>query len=234
MRVQRRQQGRKRYLTQVDSRPACVPGAGVSHACSTVALRLLLSQLLGPVSFARYLLEEAAMMRNFGRLTALVVMTLSPAVLGADPAPGAWRGHEYTFSQHGFTTSYSCTGLAAKVRSLLRAAGAREDMKVVPLACGVPGNPSRSARVRVAFHTLAPAAAQTQGVPGVWRSVSIQRSHTRDLEAGDCELVDRFRKDLLPFFSTRNVLDRVRCLPHQNGRGAISLSFDVFVAARAD
>lgn len=158
---------------------------------------------------------------------------LGPRLGAAEAAPGAWRAHEFTFSQHGFTTSYSCTGLAAKVRSLLLATGARGDLKVVPLACGVPGNPNRSARVQVVFHTLAPTTARTTGVPGAWRAVSIQRSLARDIEAGDCELVDRFRKDLLPFFTTRNVIDRVRCVPHQNERGAIALSFQVFAEARS-
>lgn len=40
-------------------------------------------------------------------------------------APGLWQKQEYSFLFMGFTTTYSCDGLADKLKLLLIAAGAR-------------------------------------------------------------------------------------------------------------
>src|SRR5216684_2991796 len=47
----------------------------------------------------------------------------------ASTDPGVWQEHVYTFQFMGFTTTYSCDGLADKVKVLLLAAGARADSK---------------------------------------------------------------------------------------------------------
>ena len=45
----------------------------------------------------------------------------------AAPEQGVWQKHEYSFQYFGFTTTYSCDGLASKLRVLLIAAGARAE-----------------------------------------------------------------------------------------------------------
>ena len=50
-----------------------------------------------------------------------------PAAATADAPPGGagiWQKHEYSFVSMGFTSTYSCDGLADKLKRLLLAAGA--------------------------------------------------------------------------------------------------------------
>ena len=67
------------------------------------------------------------------------LLLLSTASLADDSAPsggpGTWQSHKYSFQFLGFTTTYSCDGLADKLRIVLLAAGARSDVKSVPGAC---------------------------------------------------------------------------------------------------
>jgi hypothetical protein len=73
--------------------------------------------------------------------------------------PGQWQQHDVTFTYSGFTSKYSCDGLADKVKLLLRAVGARADARVTSYGCSEPfGRPTEFPRVRLQFATLAPAA----------------------------------------------------------------------------
>src|SRR5580692_179583 len=90
------------------------------------------------------------------------------------PQPGTWQSHKYSFQFMGFTSTYSCDGLADKLRKLLLAAGARADVKSRPGACASGfGRPDKFARADLTFNTLAPAnAADGTTVSGAWRPVS--------------------------------------------------------------
>ena len=79
------------------------------------------------------------------------------------PAPppahvaGAWQEHKYSFQYMGFTSTYSCDGLADKLKVLLLAAGARADVKSQPGACASGyGRPDKFARADLTFYTLQP------------------------------------------------------------------------------
>jgi len=169
---------------------------------------------------------------------------LSSASFAADPAaapapiPGAWQKHQYAFAYMGFTSTYSCDGLADQLKRLLLAAGARADAKSQPGACGSPyGTPDKFARADLTFYTLAPLdngkPADEKPVNGVWRSVALAAHSPRGLQVGDCELVDQFRALVLPMFTTRNVVNQMTCIPHQESGTLIDLRFDVFAAAPA-
>lgn len=185
-------------------------------------------------------------MNTCWKLTALTGCALFPALLllsragAAEPAAvesGVWQKHEYSFTYMGFTSTYSCDGLADKIKLLLIAAGARPDAKSRPGACAAGfGRPDKFARADLTFYTLAPSGADstTSGikpVPGTWRAVSIADRSPRDLSIGDCELVEQFRNNVLPMFSTRNVDSHTTCVPHQNSGSSISLKFESFAAA---
>ena len=94
----------------------------------------------------------------------------------AASAPGTWQSHKYTFQFLGFTSTYSCDGLADKLKVLLLAAGARADVKSQPGACASGfGRPDKFARADLTFYTLAPAdpnAAASATVKGIWRPVT--------------------------------------------------------------
>lgn len=177
-------------------------------------------------------------------LTAIVGCALLPMLLStqglADDAvaraPGVWQKHQYSFAYMGFTSTYSCDGLADKLKLLLIAAGARQDVSSRAGACASGfGRPDKFARADLTFYTLAPgsngdASADGKPVDGSWRAVSIADRSPRDLHTGDCELVEQFRNSVLPMFSTRNVDNRTVCVPHQESGSNISLRFDAFAA----
>jgi len=148
---------------------------------------------------------------------------------------GVWQKHEYRFSFLGFTTTYSCDGLADKLKLLLLAAGARMDAKSQPAACTNGfGRPDRFASAYLTFYTLAAAGADhvadTGTVTGNWRVVKFMPRTPSQLGLGDCELIEQFRDRILPMFSTRNIDNRTSCVPHQLSGSDFSLTFDSFAA----
>ncbi len=154
------------------------------------------------------------------------------------PEPGVWQQHKYSFAFLGFTSTYSCDGLADKLKVLLIAAGARPDAKSTPGACAADyGRPDKFARADLSFYTLVPDSsdkgAAVQPVQGVWRSVDLQPHEPRELGIGDCELVEQFRDSVLPMFATRNVDSHTTCIPYEDSGSTLALKFDAFAAAPA-
>jgi hypothetical protein len=152
--------------------------------------------------------------------------------------PGTWAKHEYSFVYLGFTATYSCDGLADKLKLLLIAAGARPDSKAHAGACAQGyGSPDKFARADLTFYTLVPggsnAGSENKPVDGHWRAVSIAEHSPWDLRTGDCEVVEQFRNVVLPMFATRNLDDRTTCIPHQLSGSNISLRFETFAAVPA-
>ena len=158
---------------------------------------------------------------------------------------GVWQKHEYSFVFMGFTSTYSCDGLADKIRLLLISAGARPDAKSRPGACAAGfGRPDKFARAELTFYTLAPGNSSATGnssagepsapgspqVEGMWRPVVYADHSPRELRTGDCELIEQFRHNLLPMFATRNIDDRTTCIPNQESGSNISLRFESFAA----
>jgi hypothetical protein len=192
----------------------------------------------------------------------LIIGAPVPAFADAPaPAPahvaGAWQEHKYSFQYMGFTSTYSCDGLADKLKVLLLAAGARADVKSQPGACASGyGRPDKFARADLTFYTLQPleggavkdlgaaydahaanalpaAAAQAKPVVAIWRPVVFAPFSPQPLRVGDCELVDQFRHDVLPMFATRNVENGMTCIPHQESGSVINLKFESLSAAPA-
>jgi hypothetical protein len=162
---------------------------------------------------------------------AALLMSVASRADDAATAAGAaatWQNHRYSFQFLGFTTTYSCDGLADKLRKLLRAAGARADAKSQPGACAAGfGRPDKFARADLNFYTLAPADTGAAGtVTGIWRPVSFGYHSPPDLQLGDCELVEQFRTQVLPMFTTRNVINRTTCIPYQLSGSNIDLRFE--------
>jgi hypothetical protein len=154
------------------------------------------------------------------------------------PEPGIWQKHEYTFRFLGFTTAYSCDGLADQLKVLLIAAGARADSKSQSGVCASGyGRPDPLPQANLTFYTLVPARAAKSAdgpqVAGTWRPVSIAYRMPRQLALGDCELVEQFRTLVLPMFTVRNIDDHTSCVPHQESGSVISLKFETFAGLPA-
>jgi hypothetical protein len=149
-------------------------------------------------------------------------------------SPGVWQKHEYSFAFMGFTTTYSCDGLADKLKMLLIASGARPDATARAGACASGfGRPDKFARADLTFFTLAPAGSDTsesKPVDGTWIPVTVAPHRPRELAAGDCELVEQFLSNVLGMFTTRNVESHTSCVPHQLSGSGIDLKFETFAA----
>src|ERR1700744_898829 len=180
-------------------------------------------------------------MKSSARLTPIFCSALlfgipwAASVADDAPAKGVWQKHEYRFSYFGFTTTYSCDGLADKLKLLLIAAGARADAKSQAAACTNGfGRPDRFASAYLTFYTLAAAGADQLNdagtVNGNWRAVKFMPRTPSQLGLGDCELVEQFRDRLLPMFSTHNVHNKTACVPPQLPGSDYSLVFDSFAA----
>jgi hypothetical protein len=169
----------------------------------------------------------------------LCALLISSAAFAGDTStrePGVWQKHQYSFAYMGFTTTYSCDGLADKLKQLLIAAGARPDAKSQAGACARGfGRPDKFARADLTFYTLAPndhgKPADSPPVDGTWRPVTFAARSPRELSISDCELIEQFRNSVLPMFATRNVDNHTTCVPHQESGTVIDLKFESFAAA---
>src|SRR5580692_3283713 len=152
-------------------------------------------------------------------------------ISAADSEQGVWQKHEYSFQYFGFTTTYSCDGLASKLRVLLIAAGARADAKSTSGACvrGY-GNPDKLARANLKFYTLEPVGNGKNANPpigGVWRPVRFADRSPREVAPGDCELIEQFRDKVLPMFMTRYVESGMTWITRELSGSRESLKFEV-------
>ena len=170
-------------------------------------------------------------MKSLPAVLALFWLALAaPAGAAEADVLAAWKRHEIDFTYMGFTTRYSCEGLRDKMRVLLRAAGARPDFDVSVRACaGMPGGVTEFPRVRLVFFApeLPEPGSREVGepAPSRWVPVRLARRQPRDLEIGDCELVEQFRDRVLTAFTSRNLQHDINCIPHQLSGS----SFDVRV-----
>jgi len=171
----------------------------------------------------------------FGVLAAAAAL---PGPVAANDAPlgGVWQKHEYELHYMGFTSTYSCDGLEGQLRLLLKAAGARDDVRVSSGACNGPdGHPTKFATANMTFYTLVPASSgaptDAATTPAMWRTVKLANHSPSQLESGDCELVEQFRDQILPMFTTRNIVDHMGCVPYDQHVGQLNLSFDVLTSA---
>ena len=186
----------------------------------------------------------------FLRVAAAAVFSLSLSVgaLAEPPAESSppqsspptwavWTPKELRFTFMGFTSHYSCDGLAGKMRSIVLQLGARSsDLKVREIPCSAPsGRPTEFPGVTVNMNVLTPwdaasANATATPVPAHWRLVEISTDRDPLREAGDCELIEQVKTRVLPLFTTRNVEYRSTCIPHELQIGGTVLKAEVLIA----
>lgn len=170
----------------------------------------------------------------FGLLGAVALLAGAAHAQSADQSAtsGSWQQHSYTFHFMGFTTTYSCDGLEDKLRFLLRVSAAGPEVRDIHVSSPCTrgdGRPDKLAMADLTFSTLQPTPAGSDGMPtGVWRHVALSPRHPFQLDDGDCELIEQFRDKVLPMFATRNLDNKVSCVPHQESGSNYYLSYDVF------
>ena len=169
---------------------------------------------------------------------ALLASCLCSPAWAEDAAGGpsaVWTPKEFKFTYQGFTTKYSCDGLRDKVRAILLAFGARQDLEVSRWGCagGDRPDPFPGVAVKMSVLEVADAAKASADVPPVashWKSVRLQLDRSPLSEAGECELVEQVKQKILPLFTTRNIDYRNNCVPHQLTPGGTRLAADVLIA----
>jgi hypothetical protein len=152
------------------------------------------------------------------------------------PALVQWQEHEFDFSYHGFTTHYSCDGLKYKMRIILEALGARPDPKVRMTGCEIDGRPALAPRAHIQAAFPAPlsgGAPESGAFPASFKTVTLSPRDPRDLEEGDCELVEQVGDELLPKLGVRVISEKVDCVPHQIPLGRPVLVVEVLTADKA-
>jgi hypothetical protein len=159
----------------------------------------------------------------------------TPAAQG-DTVSAVWTAKQKRYTYMGFTAHYSCDGLRDKLRATLLQFGAAKDLKVVSLACPNGfGRPTTFPGVSIDMRVLSPASATDPkaGEPTVaahWQLVDLT-AHRDPLDvAGDCELIEQIKQQILPLFTTRNVQYQSTCIPNDLQLGATQLKAEFLVA----
>lgn len=159
-------------------------------------------------------------MRIWPGVLIMWVTALQPVAQASEAeVPAEWKRHEIEFVYMGFTTRYSCEGLRDKMRLLLGALGARPGFEVSTRSCAsMPDRVHAFPVVRMVFEApeVRRAGRPDAGEPlrARWRPVTLARHKPRDLETGDCELVEQFRSRVLTAFATRRLEGDINCIPH--------------------
>ena len=160
--------------------------------------------------------------------TALVAARPAAAVDAAAPpsvpvAPAAteaahWQKVPLEFSYSGFTTMYSCYGIEDKVKTLLKALGARGDARVSASGCedGPHMHVSKFAFLRGEFHALAPGpgASADETVQALWQPVEISANRPFSVGEGDCELIEQMKPLVEKAFALRAATYSTHCIPN--------------------
>ena len=173
------------------------------------------------------------MVRIWSSVLLICAASLQPIAQANDmDVSAAWKRHEIEFVYMGFTTRYSCEGLRDKMKLLLRTVGARPGFEVATRSCaGPPGHVDSFPHVRMVFEApeIPAAGRRDVGDPAVarWRPVALSRHQPRELESGDCELVEQFRGRVLTAFVTRRLEGDINCIPHQLAASTFNLRFEV-------
>ena len=174
-----------------------------------------------------------------GPLASVVALAfLLSSAAWADSTDGGqsavWAQKEFKFIYQGFTTKYSCDGLHDKMRRILLEFGARkEDLKIGEWGCsGRSGVPDPFPGVIVKMSVLVPAEGTAApgaeaALPSHWRAVQLKLDNSSLSEAGECELIEEVKQQVLPLFTTRNVDLKSTCVPHQLTPGGTQLTADV-------
>ena len=142
----------------------------------------------------------------------------------AGPITAIWRLHRIAFEYQGFNVRYSCSGLQGRLRSILKAVGAHDDIDVgvdctsdslissatMLLTFKMPVVASEAnVRTATTYTTQQELVAQLKGVrlptandlerfTAQWRNVSLGRNRKLGLDSGDCDLLTGVNKQLLP------------------------------------
>lgn len=170
-------------------------------------------------------------------LAVLFPVMLGLPALGADvqPAPAGstvpavWKQTKIDFHYFGRTSRYSCDGLRDKVRALLLDMGVRTDMRLRTTGCEIGRislvgiNPG----LTIEFSAPSPQADAGDTFDARYVPFNFHQDAFRNLNIGDCELVEEFVRQVIPKLAVRNLQRDISCVPYQQSSGSYRVSGEV-------
>lgn len=170
---------------------------------------------------------------------ALLALMSVAAWSAGETTQAVWKPLDTMFTYSGFTSYYSCDGLADRIRDVLRQVGAR-NLKVYGLGCASSGGPTIAPSVRIMGEI--PVEATPQAIADVTkareerakdgyvakagsaapdeftatrRTVTLSNRRDIGIESGDCELLEQLKGRLFPEIGLKVVNSNIRCTPRQ-------------------
>jgi hypothetical protein len=140
-----------------------------------------------------------------------------------------WVPMQLNFVYGHSTTEYSCSGLEARMKSVLLKLGARPDLDVRGYGCTQLTGPDPLAGVKIKMNVLEPAGARP-GLGAHWTRVDLLRDRETLEAAADCELIEQVAQKIVPLFTVHNVDYNASCQARTLVPGATRLKADVLVA----
>jgi len=144
--------------------------------------------------------------------------------------PAMWAPVQLKFTYRQVTTTtYTCSGLQARVKGLLLKLGARPDLHLRSYGCTKLSGPDPFAGVQIRMNVLEPDGTQP-AVPAHWKRVDLLEDRTLLDAAADCELIQQVEQQIVPVFAARNVDFNATCQPRNVVPGSTRLRADVLIA----
>lgn len=143
-----------------------------------------------------------------------------------------WESRQLHFSYVGTTAHYSCDGLREQIKAILQRLGASADLVVKASGCVRLAGPEPFPGVEATFSVLESAgadqaAAGSKDVTARWDKVTLDSDVPGRTGAGQCELIEQVKKQVLPLFTTRNLSYSDQCSPHSESLSGARLSVEV-------
>jgi len=191
-----------------------------------------------------------------GAMLAMVLCVSSAArAEGSQPVKAVWQVQEIHLAYMGFTSKYSCDGMRDRVAGWMNQLGAQDSSLVRIAGCDRLSGPATLPSVMIVLAT--PVAAtpeamaanaqdkkrsellarlQTKGKPALVdgtfdatrKSVVLLSKERMDAgSAGDCELLENLRDQVLKKIDAHVTKDRLGCTPHQGTVGNPQLEVEV-------
>ena len=153
--------------------------------------------------------------------------------------PAVWKQSKIEFHYFGRTSRYSCDGLRDKVRALLLDVGVRSDMRLRTNGCEIgrislngisPGLSIEFSSPMQRAATDMPPATEEKPFDARFEPFSFKQDAFRNLNVGDCELVEEFVRQILPKLSSRNLKQDITCVPYQQSGSSYRVSGEILKA----
>ena len=150
------------------------------------------------------------------KMLVLIAVMSCVTTVTADPVLATWEAQQVRFRYLGINTVYACDGIQSKIKALLLAIGARDDVRIEAKCLVASSDLQRNIKVLLAF--AVPVVADSAGLAdetflAEWREVRVTARTSRELDVGDCELVEQLKKKVLPRLGISTSNSKLHCSP---------------------